>query len=65
MYETGIAHTLGKIVIPLCQNINDVPFDLRHHRVLSYLPNEQGLKELETALIRKLGTIYESVTTVE
>ena len=33
-YETGIAHTLGKLVVPLTQNENDVPFDLRHHRYL-------------------------------
>ena len=42
MYETGIAHTLGKIVIPIVQNIGaDVPFDMRHHRVLEYLSNQE------------------------
>src|SRR5204863_4717211 len=39
MYETGIAHTLGRDVIPIAQALDDVPFDLRHHRVLKYLPN--------------------------
>ncbi|MBK9356824.1 MAG: hypothetical protein IPN08_05460 [Bacteroidales bacterium] len=34
-YEIGIAHTLGKTVIPITQSINDVPADLRH-RVLKY-----------------------------
>src|ERR1035441_10621327 len=32
MYETGIAHTLGKIVIPISQSLDDVPFDMKHHR---------------------------------
>ena len=44
MYETGIAHTLGKEVVPLAQNIeSDVPFDMRHRRVLEYAANKQGL----------------------
>jgi hypothetical protein len=34
MYETGIAHTLGKHVVPISQSLDDVPFDLTHHRVL-------------------------------
>ena len=52
MYETGIAHTLGKHVVPISQTLDDVPFDLSHHRVLKYLPNAEGLKQLE----RKLDT---------
>lgn len=54
LYETGIAHTLGKHVVPISQSMNDVPFDLRHHRVLGYLANEQGLGELETQLSNRL-----------
>jgi hypothetical protein len=54
MYETGIAHTLGKIVIPISQSLDDVPFDLRHHRVLKYLPNEQGYGKLFNDLKSRL-----------
>lgn len=54
MYETGIAHTLGKHVIPISQSKADVPFDLQHHRFLAYLPNGEGLNELEGALTKKL-----------
>lgn len=54
MYETGIAHTLGKHVIPITQSMDDVPFDMKHHRVLKYLPNEQGLATLQTELVKKL-----------
>lgn len=55
MYETGIAHTLGKHVIPISQSLADVPFDMQHHRVLKYLPNREGLAALEAKLSRKLG----------
>jgi hypothetical protein len=54
MYETGIAHTLGKHVIPLSQSLDDLPFDMAHHRVLKYLPNQEGLSNLETKLAEKL-----------
>ena len=43
MYETGVAHTLGRMVIPMTQSLEHVPFDLRHHRVLQYLNNAEGV----------------------
>lgn len=57
MYETGIAHTLGKHVIPISQSLDDVPFDMKHHRVLKYLPNAEGMTALETALAAKLRQV--------
>lgn len=39
-YEAGIAHTLGRKLIPIVQNEEDIPFDLRHHRHIIYLANE-------------------------
>lgn len=57
MYETGIAHTLGKHVVPITQSIDDVPFDLQSHRVLKYLPNSEGLASLQTDLARRLATL--------
>ncbi len=62
MYETGIAHTLGKHVVPITQSIDDVPFDLRSHRVLKYLPNQQGMKRLEEQLSKRLATLLEGHT---
>jgi hypothetical protein len=41
-YEAGIAHTLGKHVVPIAQHESDIPFDLRHHRHLRYLKNTEG-----------------------
>ncbi len=57
LYETGVAHTLGKEVIPLSQTAPDIPFDLRHHRTLLYLGNSQGLAKMRGELLRKLETL--------
>ena len=57
-YETGVAHTLGKLVIPITQSVGDIPFDLRHHRALTYLPNAEGLLKLETDLEKKLAKVF-------
>ncbi|GAB3707322.1 hypothetical protein GCM10027592_41360 [Spirosoma flavus] len=57
-YETGVAHALGKLVIPITQSVADIPFDLRHHRALTYLPNTEGLQKLEKDLERKLMKVF-------
>jgi hypothetical protein len=57
-YETGVAHTLGKLVIPITQSVSDIPFDLRHHRALTYLPNSEGLLKLEKDLEKKLAKVF-------
>lgn len=57
MYETGIAHTLGKHVVPITQSIEHVPFDLQSHRVLQYHPNQEGLTKLTSELTARLLTI--------
>ncbi len=59
MYETGIAHTLGKTVIPISQSLSDVPSDLGHHRVLKYLPNDEGYRKLSNELYKRIKTILE------
>jgi len=56
-YEVGIAHTLGKEVIPIVQNIEDIPFDLGHHRVLKYHDNGEGRVELQKGLESRLKTL--------
>jgi hypothetical protein len=57
-YETGVAHTLGKLVIPITQSASDIPFDLRHHRALTYLSNAEGLLKLESDLEKKLTKVF-------
>lgn len=56
-YETGIAHALGRTVIPLTQSMADVPFDLRTVRSLTYLSNLEGLEALHSELTTKLRTL--------
>lgn len=56
-YEVGIAHTLGKNVIPITQNIEDIPFDLRHHRTLKYLNNSEGLLDLKSNIEKRLTVL--------
>lgn len=57
MYEVGIAHTLGKIVIPISQTLEHIPSDLQGHRIQTYLKNGEGIDKLETALAAKLKSI--------
>jgi len=59
MYETGIAHTLGRHVVPIAQALDDVPFDIKHHRVLEYQSNAEGLAELRARLTVRLKFIGE------
>lgn len=56
-YEAGIAHTLGKHVIPITQHAGDIPFDLQHHRYLHYLNNAEGLVQLQEALKLRVEAI--------
>jgi hypothetical protein len=56
-YECGIAHTLGKHVVPIAQHKSDVPFDLQHHRYLPYLDNVEGLTKLTSGLTSRFATL--------
>jgi hypothetical protein len=56
-YEAGVAHTLGRHVVPIAQNANDIPFDLRHHRYIQYLNNAEGMTELSNRLGPRLRTL--------
>jgi hypothetical protein len=56
-YEAGIAHTLGKHVIPITQSEHDIPFDLKHHRFAKYLNNSEGLQKLKQDLMPRFKTL--------
>ena len=58
-YEAGIAHTLGRTVIPIVQNKNDIPFDLSHHRYVEYLNNHEGRKDLQTLITPRLLKLFD------
>lgn len=53
-YEAGIAHALGKRVIVIAQNADDIPFDLRHLRYVPYLGNKQGIEKLVSDLLGRV-----------
>ena len=53
-YEMGIAHTLGKPVILITQNQDDVPSDIKHLRYIRYDFTPRGMKALEEALTTTL-----------
>lgn len=56
-YEAGIAHALGRSVILISQSMEDVPFDLRHNRALTYLNNGEGRAVLQTRLESRVRTL--------
>lgn len=56
-YEVGIAHTLGKHVVPITQSESDVPFDLKHHRYAKYLNNKEGREQLTNDLRGRFRTL--------
>lgn len=56
-YEVGIAHTLNKTVLLLAQSIDDVPFDLRHRRVLLYEYSPRGCKKLENDIPKHIKSL--------
>ena len=55
-YEIGLAHTVGKSVILITQNIEDVPFDLRHIRYIPYEYTPHGMKKFEVDLANTIRT---------
>lgn len=59
-YEAGIAHSLGRPVIPIVQHTADIPFDLQHHRAIVYHNNSEGLVQLNTQLVKRIGTLLAS-----
>jgi hypothetical protein len=60
-YEIGLAHAIGKPVILITQNENDVPFDLRHIRYILYAYTPPGMMKFENALSITISTIFEDI----
>jgi hypothetical protein len=51
-YEMGLAHAIGKDIVIIAQSIEDIPFDLRHRRIIIYDPHR--LDELEIKLSKTI-----------
>lgn len=58
LYELGIAQALGKPSILLSQDINDVPFDVRHLRIIQYANNPKGLQVSLKGLMNALQQVF-------
>jgi hypothetical protein len=58
-YEVGLCHVVGRDAIFLAQDINDVPFDLRHFRVIVYDYTPRGVKQLEETLDRTIKALLQ------
>ena len=60
LYETGIAHTLGRPVIPISRGTARLPFDLAHHRTLFFDSSDGGLATMAARLERRLHRLATS-----
>jgi hypothetical protein len=56
-YELGLAHAYGKKVIMMTQNISQVPFDLRHLKMVVY--NKDDLNQLADTLAKEIKHLME------
>ena len=54
-YEIGLAHAVGKPVILITQNNDDVPFDIRHLRYIQYDYTPRGMHIFEKRLTEHCG----------
>jgi hypothetical protein len=55
-YEIGLAHVIGKPVILITQNRDDVPFDLGQIRFIPYELTPRGMTDFEQKLEKTLQT---------
>jgi hypothetical protein len=55
MYELGMAHALGVVVVPICSTETHSPFDIVHHRHIKYnltnITSDNFVSKLKTAIL--------------
>ncbi|MFH1884554.1 MAG: hypothetical protein ABIL62_17805 [Planctomycetota bacterium] len=54
-YELGMSHVLGKYVIQIAQEADDIPFDLRNVRTIVYEDRISGYEGLSQQVLRFLN----------
>jgi hypothetical protein len=60
MYEIGLAHAIGKPIILLTRNQEDVPFDLKALRYLFYdINNPDWGETLRSELLKKVRNVLD------
>ncbi|MBN2347816.1 MAG: hypothetical protein JXJ22_03200 [Bacteroidales bacterium] len=60
MYELGIAHTIGKPVILITQEIDKIPFDFTHLRHYEYEDNVTGQESFSNHLKSVIPKMYKN-----
>lgn len=65
LYELGLCHVLKKPVILIVQDMEDVPFDLKHLRVIVYSTLPKGLKVFQTQLKNTINEILKKKETID
>ena len=58
MYELGIAHTIGKPVILITQDVKNIPFDFTHLRHYEYKDHSDGKELFRDQLLNIVPLIY-------
>ena len=54
-YELGFAHALQKKVVLVAQELEDIPFDLRHQKTIIYEGSRERLQERLVPVLKVLG----------
>jgi hypothetical protein len=57
-YEIGMAHSIGREVILITQNEDDVPFDLKSVRYIKYEYTPRGMQQFEKTLTQTLEVVF-------
>jgi hypothetical protein len=55
-YELGLAHAVGKPVILITQNTEDIPVDIRNIRYIQYVYTPKGMRDFEGVLSKTIET---------
>jgi hypothetical protein len=61
-YEIGVAHAIGKDTILISKSIEDVPFDLRHLRVIIYEYTPRSIITFENTLKNTISSMLKAAT---
>jgi hypothetical protein len=56
-YEVGMAHGRDKTTVLITQSLNDIPFDLRHYRIIEYKYTPPGMVKFEQDLRKTFQSI--------
>lgn len=62
-YEVGIAHAKEKPVLLFAQSLDDVPFDLRHRRIVPYTYSPPGVMALGEKLVEHIVAMAQTIRT--